>query len=436
MTYTTTKDDIGLLYVEDDKLTREQVAQMLAGCVTDLYVAGNGLEGLELFKAHAPEIVITDIMMPVMSGLELVREIRALAPDCQIIILTAFCDTEYLLECISLGINQYSRKPLDFPRLVKSIEQCKEYICLKRRLKKQDDQINLLSQAMDQAPAPVVITALDGTIEYVNAMFSRVTGFDPGEVIGQTPRVLRSDLTPPEVYQDLWQTIKAGKEWESELANRRKNGQIYWEWVRISPVRDSHGDIIKYLKVSQDITERKSYEENLHFLSTHDPLTGLFNRSYFDAILKRFCTSPDYPVSIVVADIDGLKQVNDTSGHGEGDQMIRRAAELLMAVFRASDVVSRIGGDEFVVLLPHTDEETAQAAVSRIKKENAEQSGDQDDNAHALSVGTATARDGSELQSALRLADERMYRDKFERKQRLMSSHGGYEIVQKPAHVK
>jgi diguanylate cyclase (GGDEF)-like protein/PAS domain S-box-containing protein len=427
MPYSQPSRDIHLLYVEDDLSTREQVSQMLGDLVSKLYVACDGREGLELFAAHQPEIVITDIMMPVMGGLEMVREIKAQSPDCQVIILTAFSDTEYLLDCISLGINQYCQKPVDFSRLIKSIEQCREYVYLKRLLKKQDDSINLLSQAMNQAPAPVIITSLDGTIEYVNDMFSRVTGYEPDEVIGHTPLVLRSDLNPPEVYQDLWNTIRAGNEWECELANRRKNGQIYWEWVRICPLRDSRGDIIKYLKVAQDITERKSYEENLHFLSTHDPLTGLYNRSYFDAVLKRMASSPDYPVSIVIADIDGLKQVNDSCGHGEGDLLIRRAAELLMTVFRATDVVSRIGGDEFAVVLPHTDEETALATVNRIRNGSPEQPENENENVHGLSVGTATARDASELEHSLKLADERMYQDKSERKQRLMSMLGSAE---------
>lgn len=410
------KYDITLLYVEDEQSTREQISRLLEQIVTKLFVAGNGQEGLELYRTHTPDVVLTDIMMPVMNGLDMCREIRRIAPDCQIIVLSAYCDTEYLLDCITLGIHQYSQKPVNFSQLTQSISLCSDHVQLKKRLKRQDDQIYLLSQAMEQAPAPVVITALDGTIEYVNAMFVRVTGYEAQEVIGQNPRVLKSDINPPEVYQDLWQTIKAGKEWESELANRRKNGQIYWEWVRICPLRDSRGNVVKYLKVSQDITERKNYEESLHFLSTHDPLTGLYNRSYFDAVFKRMLTGPDYPISIVIADIDGLKQVNDTCGHDEGDRAIRKAAESLMAAFRASDVVSRIGGDEFAVLLPHTDEDTARAAVERIRSDAGEGSPQKGAVSHGLSLGIATAREASELEHSLKLADERMYRAKFERK--------------------
>jgi two-component system cell cycle response regulator len=411
--------DINMLYVEDDQPTREQVSRMMKHVVAKLYVAGNGREGLELFRAHSPDIVLTDIKLPVMSGLDMIREIRKIGPDCQIIILSAFCDTEYLLECISLGINQFSIKPVHFAQLTQAIGVCNDSIQLKRRLEKQGDLIHLLSQAMEQAPALVVITNLEGVIEYVNAMFTRVTGYEASEVIGLNPRILKSDINPPDVYQGLWRTIMAGNEWEGELANRRKNGQIYWEWVKISPLHDSRGVVTKYLKVSQDITERKNYEERLHFVSTHDSLTGLFNRSYFDSVLKRLAGSHDYPISIVIADIDELKHVNDSCGHEEGDRVIRRAAESLTAVFRLSDVVSRIGGDEFAVLLPRTDEETARAIVERISDGCNETRQKITEYVYGLSIGVATALEPSGLESAFKLADKRMYLDKIEKKQRL-----------------
>jgi two-component system, cell cycle response regulator len=406
--------DISLLYVEDERVTREQISRILQRIVTELYVAENGQEGLELYREKRPDIIMSDIMMPIMNGLEMAREIRALDSDSQIIMLTAYSDTEYLLECISLGINQYVQKPVDFSQLATAIETCSNYVLLKRKLHQQESRIQMLSQAVEQAPAPVMITSLSGAIEYVNGMFSRLTGYQATEVLGRNPRLLKSDLNPVEVYHDLWETILSGKEWKGELANKRKNGSIYWEVVKICPLRDVDNTVTGFLKVSQDITERKQYEESLQYLGTHDPLTGLFNRAYFDAELQRIESGREYPVSIVMADIDGLKGVNDSQGHDEGDRLIKGAAEVLLSAFRSSDVVARIGGDEFAILLSRTDHDTVMTAIQRVKGyESDRQMGYF---ARSLSLGAATATHPDELLDTMKAADRLMYKDKAERK--------------------
>jgi len=409
-------NDISLLFVEDDQAARDTISRLLGRVVGTVHVAANGREGLEAYRAHTPDIVVSDVRMPAMDGIEMVREIRRLQPDCQVVILTAFSDIECLLDCVSIGVNHYIRKPVDFARLGEAIDQCCDYVNLKRRLRKQDETLNLLSQAVEQAPASVLITDLQGTIEYVNTTFAKVTGYSSREVIGRNPRILKSDLNPPELYQELWNSIREGKEWECELANRRKDGEVYWELAKFCPLRDSSGTIIKYLKVSQDITERKNYEENLRYLSNHDSLTNLYNRAYFEAEISRLEASRDFPVSIVIADIDGLKMVNDNYGHDEGDRLIRMAADLLMSAFRAGDVVSRIGGDEFAILLPHTDQETAQVAVQRIIQGECRPRKEKNGYTRGLSLGVATAHDASELHAALKLADRRMYQDKYAKK--------------------
>jgi len=412
--------DISLLYVEDERVTREQISRILQRIVTELHVAENGQEGLALYREKRPDIIMSDIMMPLMNGLEMAREIRKIDHDSQIIMLTAYSDTEYLLECISLGVNQYVQKPVDFAQLSTAIETCSNYVLLKRKLRQQESRIQMLSQAVEQAPAPVMITSLNGSIEYVNGMFCRLTGFQAAEVLGRNPRLLKSDLNPAEVYNDLWKTILAGNEWKGELANKRKNGSIYWEVVKICPLRDVDNTVTGFLKVSQDITERKQYEESLQYLGTHDPLTGLFNRAYFDAELQRIESGREYPVSIVMADIDGLKGVNDTLGHDEGDRLIKGAAEVLLSAFRSSDVVARIGGDEFAVLLSRTDHDAVMAAIHRVKA--CEIDRNLGDFARSLSLGAATAATPDELLETMKVADRLMYKDKAERKRQHLNS--------------
>jgi PAS domain S-box-containing protein len=126
------------------------------------------------------------------------------------------------------------------------------------------DEIRKLSRAIEQSPSTVVITDTEGKIEYANPKFSQVTGYMLEEILGETPRILKSGEQGPDFYESLWTTIVSGKEWRGEFSNRKKNGEIYWELASISPVRDANGLITHYVKVAEDITDRKRAEEALH----------------------------------------------------------------------------------------------------------------------------------------------------------------------------
>lgn len=169
-----------------------------------------------------------------------------------------------------------------------------------------------------------------------------------------------------------------------------------------------------FADVAWEITSRKRAEEQLRHQGTHDALTGIYNRTFFETELARLEHSRDFPISIVVADVDKLKVVNDARGHALGDELLRHVANVLSSVFREGDILARIGGDEFAVLLPSTQRTTAENMLSRVRTHVAQQNSKHPDLPVQLSLGMATAEKGS-LTAAFTLADQRMYADKAER---------------------
>ena len=278
---------VSVLLVEDDEPTRESLCASLAMRYPDIavYWATNGADGLRLFQEKRPGIVITDIGMPVADGTLMASKIKRLDPEAVIIAVTAYRETKCLLKAIKIGINEYLLKPVDLGVLFGAIGKHLDAILLKQQVASQNNRIRMLSRAVEQNPSSVLITAADGTIEYVNPKFTEVSGYSPEEVIGQTPRVLQSGLTPPETYADLWRTVSGGGVWQGELQNRQKNGEIYWVSMVVSPIRDDDGTL-HFVGVREIISERKLAErehqssvEFLHIVSTSTGIQDMISAS-------------------------------------------------------------------------------------------------------------------------------------------------------------
>ena len=226
------------------------------------------------------------------------------------------------------------------------------------------DRIRKLSLAVEQSPESVAITDLNGRIEYVNETFLRNTGYTRDEVIGQNPRILQSGKTPPETYVGLWQALVAGQVWKGELYNRRKDGSEYTEFAIISPMRDTAGVITHYVGVKQDITAKKQTDDRIHRLAYYDSLTDLPNRRLLiDRLQEALAASAQSTRAgaLFYVDLDNFKTINDTLGHNLGDQLLRQVAARLCECAGPCDTVARLGGDDFIVLLPDLGADPRQA---------------------------------------------------------------------------
>lgn len=260
---------VAILYVEDDADARDIVLSVLQSRYPRVvfHTADNGHTGLIRFQEHRPRIVITDICMPVLGGMEMAATIKSIAPETILIATSAYSETGYFIKAIEIGFNHFVLKPLDYEQLFAAIDRSINYVMLSQKVRSQQDRIIKLSRAVEESPNAVVITDLAGTIEYVNPKFSELTGYAPHEALGRNARFLKSGLTSPELYRDLWNAITSGREWRGEILNRKKNGDPYWEVVFISPIHDTGGAITHYVAVKEDITERKRAEADIRELN-------------------------------------------------------------------------------------------------------------------------------------------------------------------------
>lgn len=213
----------------------------------------------------------------------------------------------------------------------------------------------LAGEVFSHSLEAIVICDRDGTIRRVNEAFTRATGYSAAEALGRNPRMLKSGRQGPDFYRTFWEALTTRGEWQGEIWNRRKNGEIYAEWLTISAVRDERGETEYYIGLFSDITERKLQEERIQHQAYHDSLTGLPNRELFRDRLEQVLAGARRRrgrfAAVMFLDLDRFKEVNDNLGHDVGDELLKQTAERLRSCVRGADTVARMGGDEFTVLL-------------------------------------------------------------------------------------
>lgn len=210
------------------------------------------------------------------------------------------------------------------------------------------------------------ITDAAKVIIRVNQAFCEITGYSPDEAIGKTPRMLSSGRHDDTFFADMTQSIQQTGMWRGEVWNRRKNGEVYPEWLTITTVRDPAGSIVNYVAALTDITFRKMAEEEIQKLAYYDPLTQLPNRRLLlDRMQQAVATSAinGKHGALLFIDLDNFKDLNDNLGHHIGDLLLTQVAGRLVGCVRESDTVARLGGDEFIVMLEDLSEFAHEAAA-------------------------------------------------------------------------
>lgn len=278
--------------------------------------------------------------------------------------------------------------------------------------------MRLYASVFENGGEACVICDAENRMIAVNESFTRITGYTADEIVGRDPKILASGLTPPDTFRDMWSELQRVGYWQGEVTDRRKDGSFFPKWLSISVIQDPDGNRTHYVGSFTDISERKAIESRLAFLAHKDDLTGLLNRhSLQDRLAQALATANRYAQTVAVAfvDLDRFKAINDTLGHAAGDAVLTEVARRLRETLRESDILARIGGDEFVVALldvegpadvSHVAEKMLRALARPILMEGR--------TLHVnASIGLALyPGDGSDAETLIRNADTAMYHAK------------------------
>ncbi len=221
-----------------------------------------------------------------------------------------------------------------------------------------EDELRLSAAVFNLADEAMVITSARNEIVSVNPAFTAITGYSAQEALGRNPGMLSARTHSKEFYRDMWAKLTERGAWSGEVLNRKKNGETYVEWLSIKRVLDDKGQLTHHVAVFSDITERKATQDRTRHLALHDALTDLPNRTLLTERLEHAIVRARRDrasLALMYFDIDHFKTVNDSFGHEVGDLLLKAVARRTVDCVRGSDTVARIGGDEFVVLLPSLD---------------------------------------------------------------------------------
>jgi len=245
-------------------------------------------------------------------------------------------------------------------------------------VQKKAEQLHLSAVAFDTQEA-ILITDVKEKVLKVNEAFTRITGYSEHEIIGKTPRILKSGYHDEAYYKFMWHALLEEGFWQGELWNKRKGGEVYAEFITITAIRDAKGKITHFIANFNDITLHKAEQQKIQELAYNDSLTHLANRRLLEESLQnalKHCLYDKHFGALLFIDLDYFKELNDTFGHDAGDMLLIQVASRLKEAIRESDLVARLGGDEFIILLKnlgkqkgiaqHLTQNIAQKILSRL----------------------------------------------------------------------
>lgn len=229
--------------------------------------------------------------------------------------------------------------------------------------------LSTFAASISKGPSLILITDTSGTIEYVSDKITHITGYNSEEVVGKTTNIFKSGFTKDYVYKNMWETITKGMEWTGELCNRRKNGNIYWEHLKISPIFDTNNTIKSFVAIKEDVTQHNQLEDELYRHATSDTLTGLYNRRMLVELANHEIENArrhNEIITVILIDIEYLKKINTDFSYEAGDELINAVAKTCRQIVSKSDILGRAGGDEIAIVQTGMSEQKAMNSAKRL----------------------------------------------------------------------
>ena len=294
--------NMSVLYVEDELISMEHTLEFLSMIFDNIITAIDGEDGLKKFKENKIDLVITDINMPKLSGIDMIQQIKKIDKNCHTIILSQHNEVEVLLEAIKLNIDGYILKPLDFEELLDNLEKVVDSFIFESEAKNHKYYLEQYLSLLDKSGV-ISKTDTEGVITYVNDSFCKISGYKREELIGQKHSITRHHENTHKLYEEMWNSIKIKEEpWEGVVKNKSKSGSSYYVRTIITPIKDIQGKVVEYVAVRDNLNaviDDKKYlfeqiEENelsilvLLQIDEFDMLEKFYNVTTVDQVEKNF----------------------------------------------------------------------------------------------------------------------------------------------------
>ncbi len=366
----TGKKQSRVLIVDDQLSNLETLAAILNE--KEYVIAGieNGNQALKTARQFAPDIILLDIAMPGMNGFEICQQLKAdeQTRDIPVIFISAFNETEDKIKAFAQGGIDYITKPFEIKEVLARVEtqltirnMHKELEDNNRSLlqeisqrKKAEEKLLLISKVFENTSEGVIITDENLNIIDVNQAYVQLSKYARDEIIGRNLKMMKSDKHDTDFMEEMWKSILNSGEWQGEFWDRNKDGEIYPKWLTINSVNNDHGKRINYIAIFTNISVIKEHESYYQQLAHYDPLTNLPNRTLFQERLNqsvKHIRMNEALMAVLFMDLDNFKNVNDSYGHRIGDKLLIKVAQTLNDCIRSTDIIARLSGDEFIVVI-------------------------------------------------------------------------------------